>query len=87
MIWLAPISIPITGAGATHCAIPKVIEPGPQPQSSTDRPGDRNGRQGMISHTDSLVAGRWLLAEEVHGMALGQKPRNEVTDLTLAPAL
>jgi hypothetical protein len=41
----------------------------------------------MISHASSLLAGRWLLAEEVHGMALGQEPRHEVTDLTLATAL
>ena len=41
----------------------------------------------MIGHAHRLLAGGWLLAEEVHGMALGQQPRNEVTDLTLATAL
>ena len=53
----------------------------------SESPGGRNGRQGVTGHTHNLLAGRWLLAEEVHGMALGQEPRNEITDLTLATAL
>jgi hypothetical protein len=53
----------------------------------SERSGGRDGWQGMRRHASNLLAGRWLLAEEVHSMALSQQPCHEVTDLTLATAL
>src|SRR5687768_9618790 len=67
-----------------------VLECGPHAQGKaqrTESSGSRNGCQGMISHARRLLAGRWLLAEEVHSMALGQQPRNKVTDLAFPAAL
>jgi hypothetical protein len=49
-------SMPIVLPGATRCAKPAVMEPGPQPTSSSRIPGFRNGRRNAAAFSTVRLA-------------------------------
>src|SRR5262249_29490253 len=64
-ITLGEGSMPIASPGATRLARPAVIEPGPQPTSSSRWPGRSSARKKAASFSAVRLA--WLLTTEARG--------------------